>query len=606
MKDRFLAGWVCIFVVGSATICTGAVAQSDSTSLDPAAEVRWLGPPDCTAMTNAIPRNDNENNRNSDVTIFQFVRFKTEGSPYELGAFGYLDSASGKIDWCGIPHDPRTALLVNAVNASNVPLSGSIVVFNVAEPDCRKQAWKIVAEAVESSNILLYDSSQVSIFCHAKAVIIVLPVHAIWANVFFSPANFSNPAWKPIGDVPLGHDCFTGDQVGPDPRPGEDPPPVERFYPQQQIRPCDLIAAATYLPKKAKWYQFYHPRIAWIYNRLTQPGVTQGTASIAPFNLTPKGTYDAQAYVSTRWGPGWFGLTSVFEHDMSLKDDMNSLTGALTYDWRWRDKSEPQPPQSGASTQNENALQQFGTSDQNGNQPSQPGKRWLLGTSIHNSTHFLPPETPETPKSNLRRPIMPPVFGVRWPEFNVRFGPEFTPGGPEVTTHPIKVAPPEVAPTAVAQRKLNLVAGATTRLPLIFSFEDQPSAITVLPVLGFEAGVRDNPPDIPELVMKGGNPGVVDVAEPPNVARLVGGVDGSLRSFWSMYENFLGNKPITLDFSYRLRRLFSAEPSIDVSHSPVAETLRGGSRGYDRVTLIVPYSAYLQLRLIVATRQLAS
>jgi len=70
------------------------------------------------------------------------------------------------------------------------------------------------------------------------------------------------------------------------------------------------------------------------YNRVTLPGVSQGSISTVPWASATKATWDMQAYESTRWGPGWFGLQLMYEHDRKLADDFNSFTAALTYDLR--------------------------------------------------------------------------------------------------------------------------------------------------------------------------------------------------------------------------------------------------------------------------------
>jgi hypothetical protein len=259
--------------------------------------------------------------------------------------------------------------------------------------------------------------------------------------------------------------------------------------------------------------------VAAIYNRLTQPGVTQGTLSIAPFDLAAKGTYDVQGYLSTRQGPGWIGFSSMLEHDINTKDDLDSVNLAITYDWRWGDNKK-----FWASTQ-----------------PSRPLE-------------------------------MPAAMGLRVPEFNVKLSLEGAPGAPAA---------------ADAQRRLNVVSGATGRLPVIFSFWKQPSILSVLPVVGFEAGERTGSADSNLST------------QPGHIDRLIGGVDASLR-LPEVMHNFLGDKPITIDYSYRLRHLFSAEPYIDVTQPKPVQIFRAGSREYNRVTLIIPISAYFQIR---ASRQ---
>jgi hypothetical protein len=72
----------------------------------------------------------------------------------------------------------------------------------------------------------------------------------------------------------------------------------------------------------------------FIYNRLAQPGVSQGSISIAPVAPATKATFDVQLYLSTLLGPGWFGVQGMYEYDRNQADNFNSLTAALTYDLR--------------------------------------------------------------------------------------------------------------------------------------------------------------------------------------------------------------------------------------------------------------------------------
>jgi hypothetical protein len=68
----------------------------------------------------------------------------------------------------------------------------------------------------------------------------------------------------------------------------------------------------------------------------------------------------------------------------------------------------------------------------------------------------------------------------------------------------------------------------------------------------------------------------------------------------------LGDRPITLDFSYRARWLSYAEPFYDATYAEknplqakqqaLPEVQSKGTRYYMRSTLIIPVSAYFQFR----------
>lgn len=283
---------------------------------------------------------------------------------------------------------------------------------------------------------------------------------------------------------------------------------------------------------------FYWRWIAWNYNRLTQPGVSQGSISIAPIALGIKNTWDVQTYESARLGPGWIGLPFVYEYDHTQKDDLNSLTAALMYDFRF-DDAHPY-------------LHAWSVADCNSLTPT--GKDCQTGT---------------------------PLLGIRWPEFSVRFGPEWAPSHIKPATEGAQ------APL----RDLNTVMGTTLRLPITFNpftarSGRQPAQFTIVPVTGVEFGTRvDSHP-------------IEGAPQPDSILRWVAGADVSARWPYNFTHNFLGDKPLTVDFSYRVRRLYYEEPFTNLANgSPENQSL--GERSYMRVTFIAPFSAYLQFRLSV-------
>lgn len=456
------------------------------------------------------------------VQVIQFNRvlWQVGEVNYPNGVFGHLENRA--FQW---NQDPRNVApeLVAAVNGSKIPISGSILVAHDVA-DCRRREWKIVTESTDSSNILVYGSSEVSVYCRQTTdresdLLIVLPVHAIWANVFENPADTTDPSWRPISDVPSQHNCYG-----------------ELNTPADGIRPCDTKQVGRKGPNVVAKVFDWAP-VAWIYNRVTQPGVSQGSFSFAPVDIAPKSTWDAQGYFSTRSAAlgGWIGLSTMLEHDIKMQDDLNSFTAALTYNWRWGDN------------------QNF----------------WLSGGETG---------------------TIAPIVGLRVPEFTLKVGPEFAPGPPGISPPPVGL--PGTGATT-SKRDLNLVGGATARLPVIFNFLKQPSIISVLPIGGFEWGGRVDSHQIVEFPSQKTE---TVLNQPQHISRLVTGVDGSLRWPFQLSHNFLGDKPITVDYSYRLRWLFDAEPFVDESWPKPYETLSAGWRSYTRITLLMPLSAYLQLR----------
>jgi hypothetical protein len=441
------------------------------------------------------------------VEVIQFSRTRAD-----RGMFGHFDPGRNIIDW-NLTVDQVDPQLVNAVNASKVAISGAILVRH-GVTDCETQQWKVVTESTDSSNILVYGPSDLNFYCYTDSAEIVLPVHAIWANIVGYRANTHDPTWKEAAMAPAGHQC--------------DGNPVSKsLIPDQGIKPCD----------KPKGPSFYSFPISSIYNRLTQPGASQGSVSLAPVALALKDTWDSQIYLSTRLGAGWIGLTTMYEHDHKMQDDLDSATAALVYDWR-----------------------------------------------VGDSQRFWLPRQDQQAGAEQTGDF--PLAGLRAPEFTVRFGPEWTPGPVGV-----KLGKPDYG------RNLNLVGAATVRLPIIlngfngpswrrFGLAPQPSIFSILPVVGVEEGFR-----VRSHQFDG-------ESEPQDISRLLAGVDASTRWPFQWTHNFLGDKPITLEYSYRARWLFHPEPYVEEAWN-TKETLSATTRSYSRITLIMPFSAYLQIRASV-------
>jgi len=134
---------------------------------------------------------------------------------------------------------------------------------------------------------------------------------------------------------------------------------------------------------------------------------------------------------------------------------------------------------------------------------------------------------------------------------------------------------PEIAPTT--PHDLNLVESETGKLPFVFNFHQQPSFLTIYPVVGLEEGSHF----------------VTHLTESGPLFRGLAGLDGSVRWPFIFTHNFLGSTPITLDYSYRMRWLAYDEPTTDVANNG-SEVLSRQRRSYFRSSLIAPLNPYIQ------------
>lgn len=76
--------------------------------------------------------------------------------------------------------------VIDAINSSKVLLSGSVLIRKLRrDDDCKFLSWMVLTQSVDSSNIAFYGPSEVSAFCtDSDTALIVLQVHAIWADVY--------------------------------------------------------------------------------------------------------------------------------------------------------------------------------------------------------------------------------------------------------------------------------------------------------------------------------------------------------------------------------------------------------------------------------------
>lgn len=473
------------------------------------------------------------------------------------GNFGYFDAATNQIVWSGYPYmGDLEPTVINAINASKVFVSGSVFIYRHVR-DCHESSWSVVTQTVESSNNLVYEPSDLSFFCSQAlgkegTLVIVLPVHAMWASVYPRPANRNDPAWRPPSAPPPSNPCV--------------PPALPR--PPESIRPCD-VDIHTPIRRDS----------GWVYNRLALPGVSQGSISVSPIMPATKSTWDVQLYTSTLLGWGWAGFQLMYEHDRKANDDLNSLTAALTYDVRI---------------------------------PRQPTFWAAWGShKIDGSGGNCGPDSDGN--------CTPPYIGLRPPELNLRFGPEYSPDAFSYTAKAGSTTSWNAKPVKqYLPRDLNLVGAATLRVPIIISpliaHRQEPSQFSIAPVGGLEGGVRMISNGI-LTAMHCPFSEPPQCAQPQTIFRRVGGFDASARWPYNITKNFLGDRPITIDYSYRIRWLTHEEPfsnqmlvirdnniAADIMATGMQELLFPtsgqslGARVYQRITSIAPFSAYLQFR----------
>jgi hypothetical protein len=196
---------------------------------------------------------------------------------------------------------------VNAVNSAKTVFSGSVLTVHLSSKVsalCSNYDWKIVTQAVEASNIFIYDPSDVgSGVCEGDDFIVGLPVHVVWADVYGFHQQL-DPSRGGPGKPSSFTDC-TGQ-----PQP-------------ETVAPCDkdLWVGSTFL---------YH--FGWPYNYLITPGTGQGSVTLAPSQGSLN--IDIQADPGIRKGPGWINMPIVFERAPTVGSDLNSLMMALAYDFR--------------------------------------------------------------------------------------------------------------------------------------------------------------------------------------------------------------------------------------------------------------------------------
>jgi hypothetical protein len=398
--------------------------------------------------------------------------------------------------------DLKNRDIVDSIVASKALLKGTVVSITPSHLtllNCEKSDWKIVTQTEESASVIVYGPSDIGSGVCGKVdpnaddnsnstFLIALPVHVIWAKVTRYIGSIHDPMRKGPGRANSAQPKNLKDCEG------EEESPTHIVT--KNIKHCDNHDNTLLLIFYGKPWLFFNP--------LTRPGAAQYSITFSPVigGGNQKLSYDIQVNPAFYVGKSsWIGFPITFEKDSNTSANLDSLTAAVSYDFR----------------------------------------------VVKNPNWF------ETEESG---------FIIRKPQFQLRAGPEFAPTRP---------------------RDLNFVEAEIIRLPLTLSIYRQPSAITLFPVVGLEEGRSL----VAHLSAADGT-----------IFRRVAGADASFRWPFDITHNFFGEKPVTVDFSYRMRWLSTDEPTTDVADKG-PEVVSHQRHSYWRGSLNAPLSANFQFKLTV-------
>lgn len=200
---------------------------------------------------------------------------------------------------------------VAAVNSSKALLTGSILELDwpegVNQNNCANYDWKIVTQAEESPNILIYNPNDIGPgICSGSKFVIALPVHVLWADVTAYPQQ-TDPQRTAPAKLSAFMDCW-----------GQNAPLT--------IAPCDRHSGIMPL--------FYH--LGLFYTHFVQAGSSQGTISLTPAlgNGEPQLSFDVQSDPAYKIGPGWINLPFTFEKNTAQNANLDALISGVAYDFR--------------------------------------------------------------------------------------------------------------------------------------------------------------------------------------------------------------------------------------------------------------------------------
>lgn len=233
--------------------------------------------------------------------------------------FNRLAGSTGTIDRQKVDDDAAgnekvtPASWVTAINSSKALVSGSLLEITFPNGEiagnCKNYDWKIVTQAKESPNILIYNPSDVgSGVCVDGKFLIALPVHVLWADVS-GFQQFADPSRSAPAGPSTTTDCF-GQPVS------------------TSIVPCDRFA---------NWRIGTLYKLANVQRLFGQSGAAQGTVSLSPVigSGSRQLAFDIQADPAVWARVGWINVPVVFEKSTTAGSNLDSLITGIAFDTRW-------------------------------------------------------------------------------------------------------------------------------------------------------------------------------------------------------------------------------------------------------------------------------
>lgn len=223
--------------------------------------------------------------------------------------------------------------IASTILSSKIIFSGTVLRVDAGR-DCSTYMWYVVTQTNQSSSVLIYNPTDIgSEYCDYATpgvaagtksyVYLVLPVNVVWAEVvgynIVRADNFHKAPSQILSAVPPSLSFTSCD-------PTVSPAPVT----DQTLRLCD----------RDSWPASWFYKTGAVYNVLIQPGTGSGAISYTPVigNTAASYAFDVQVNPSFRvsrslhWWNGWIGTPFVLEKSGTQAGNLDSLTGALSYE----------------------------------------------------------------------------------------------------------------------------------------------------------------------------------------------------------------------------------------------------------------------------------
>jgi hypothetical protein len=235
--------------------------------------------------------------------------------------------------------NPLTTGIAAAVVSSKIIFSGTVLRIDVGQ-DCSDREWYVVTQTNESASVLIYNPTDIGTeYCDfatpnpagvgtKQFIYLVLPVRVVWAEVIGYRVTRGDSFHKLPGQI--SGSAFVGCN----------PPFIASASPTSPgsaVNPGSALNLCDQNDRAVKW--FYGTGSA--YNVLIQPGTGSGAISYTPVigNTSSSYSFDVQFTPSFRpiksnnhWYNGWIGTPFVLEKSGTQSGNLDSLTGALSYE----------------------------------------------------------------------------------------------------------------------------------------------------------------------------------------------------------------------------------------------------------------------------------